>query len=110
MKTSIFTRALSSFSRQLPVSASVDVAKVLEHQPEPGAQLAVPRARTAEVLATRDHGRGDLLRAQGGPVAVPGCEEVRHPVPDVRALCQSGPQHAWPQRRWRSRYVNSFLI
>lgn len=83
------------------------MAEVLEHQPEPGAQPAVPRARAAEVLAAGDHGRGYLLRAQGRPVAVSSCEKVRHPVPNVRALCQSGSQHAWPQRRWRSRYVQS---
>lgn len=71
---------------------------MLEHEPEHGAQLASARARPAEVLAAGDHGRSDLLGAEGRPVAVASGEEVRHPVPDVRAVREPGPQHAGPQR------------
>lgn len=81
------------------------MAEVLEHQPEPGAQPALPRARPAQVLEAGDHGRGHLLRAERGPVAFAGRQEVRHPVPDVRALREPRPQHARPERRWGSRYV-----
>lgn len=82
---------LYSYSRQLSVPAAVDVAKVLEHQPKPGAQPAVQRARSAQVVETRDHGRGHTVRAQGGPVVVPGRAQVRHTVPNVRAIRQSCP-------------------
>ena len=44
---------------------------MLEHQPEPGAQPALSRARPAQVLATRDHGRGDLQRPEGRAVPEP---------------------------------------
>lgn len=74
------------------------MAEVLEHQPEPGAQPALPRARAAQVVAARDHGRGHLLGAEGGALAVTGCQEIRHPIPDVRALRQPRPQHARPKR------------
>lgn len=94
---------LCSCSRQLPVPAAVDVAKVLEHQPEPGAQPAVQRARSAQVVEARDHGRGHTVRAQGGPVAVPGRAQVRHTVPDVRAVRQPRPQPARPFRGRRRR-------
>lgn len=47
-------------SRQLSVSAPVDVAEVLEHQPESGAQSSLSRAGTPEVLATGNDGRGDF--------------------------------------------------
>lgn len=87
-------------SRQLPVPAAVHVAEVLEHQPEPGAQLAVQRTRPAEVVETRDHGRGHTVRAQGRPVAVPGGPKVRHTVSDVRAVRQ---QSAQPTRAFRRR-------
>lgn len=75
-------------SRQLPVPAAVHVAKVLEHQPKPGAQPAVQRARSAQVVETRNDGRGHSVRAQGGPFAVAGRPQVRHTVSDVRALRQ----------------------
>jgi len=52
-------------SRQLPVPAAVYVAEVLEYQPEPGAQPALPGTRTPQVLATGDHGGGDLQRPKG---------------------------------------------
>lgn len=55
-------------SRQLPVPAAVDVAKVLEHQSEPGAQPSLPRKGTTQVLETRNHGGGDLQRTQGRTV------------------------------------------
>lgn len=101
MKVSIFP-ILSS--RQLPVSVAVHVAEVLEHEPVAGAQPAVPRARPAQVVAPGDHGRGHLLRAEGGTQPVAGRAQVRHPVPDLRAVRQPRAQHAGPQRRRRSRY------
>jgi len=41
------------------------VAKMLEHQPEPGAQSALSGTRTPQVLAAGNHGRGDLQRPKG---------------------------------------------
>jgi hypothetical protein len=88
-------------SRQLPVPAAEHVAEVLEHEPVAGAQPSVPRARTSQVVATRDHGRGDPLRPQGGAESLPGRQEIRHPLPDVRAVRQQSAQHAGAlRRRW----------
>jgi len=90
------------YSRQLPVPVAVHVAKVLEHQPESRAQPAVQRARSAQVVETRDDGRGHTVRAQGGPVAVAGRPQVRHTVSDVRAVRQPSAQLARSlRRRWR---------
>lgn len=70
------------------------MAEVLEHEPEPGAQPALPGARPPQVLEAGDDGRGDILRPEGGAVALPGRQEVRHTLSDVRALRQQGAQHA----------------
>lgn len=43
-------------SRQLPVPAAIDVAEVLEHESEPGAQPALQGAWPPQVLASGDHG------------------------------------------------------
>lgn len=90
-------------SRQLPVSAAVHVAKVLEHQPEPRAQSPVPGTRPAQVVETRDHGRGHTVRAQGGPVAVPSRPQIRHTLSDVRFVRQPSTQPARAFRRRRRR-------
>lgn len=82
------------FSRQLPVSITVDVAEVLEHQPVVGAQSAIPRTWTTEVLEARNHGRGHLLRSQGGFVPLSSCSQVRHTLSDVCSLRQQGAQYA----------------
>lgn len=82
------------------------MAEVLEHEPVAGAQPAVPRARPAQVLAARDHGRGYPVRAEGGTVAVAGCSQVRHPLPHLRAVRQPRPQHAGSLRRRRHRSVS----
>lgn len=73
------------------------MAEVLEHKSKPGAQSAIPRARAAQVLAAGDHGRGNLLGPEGGPVVVAGRAKVRHSLPDLRAVRQPRPQHAWPE-------------
>lgn len=69
------------------------MAEVLE-QPEPDPPSALSRARPAKVLAPGNDGRSDLQRAEGGPVAVAGGPQVRHPLPDVRAVREPGAQHA----------------
>jgi len=79
------------------------VAKMLEHQPKPGAQLAVQRTWPAQVMETRDHGRSHTIRAQGGPFAIPSSPQVRHTLSDVCAVCQSSAQPAWSFRRRRCR-------
>lgn len=96
--TGVFYRCFNS--RQLPVPTAVHVAKVLEHQPEPRAQPTVQRARSAQVVETRDDGRGHTVRAQRGLVAVTGRSEVRHTISNVRAVRQSGTQLARSLRRW----------
>lgn len=62
------------FSRQLPVPVAIHVAKVLEHQSEPGAQSSLQGAWTAKVLEARDHGRGDLQCTQGRLVPQSSCQ------------------------------------
>lgn len=47
------------------------MAEVLEHQPEPGAQPALPGTWTPQVLAAGDHGGSDLQRAEGGTLPQP---------------------------------------
>lgn len=76
------------------------MAKVLEHQPEPGAQPPVQGTRPAQIVETGDDGRGHTVGAQGGPVPVPGGPQVRHTVSDVRAVRQPGAQ---PARAFRGR-------
>ena len=74
--------------RSLLLSESVTeyVAEMLE--PErisvPGPPL--PRAWSNEVLEVGDHGRGHLVSAAGGTLPVPGGQEARHPIPDLRPL------------------------
>lgn len=60
----LFFHGGRKLNRQLPVSAAIDVAEMLEHQSEPGAQSALSRTRSAQVLATRNHGGGDLQRVE----------------------------------------------
>lgn len=60
----LFFHGGRKLNRQLPVSAAIDVAEMLEHQSEPGAQSALSRTRPAQVLATRNHGGGDLQRVE----------------------------------------------
>lgn len=73
------------------------MAEVLEHA-DPGPQPEIPRAWAPQVLATGDHGRSHLLRAEGGTVLVPGCSKIRYTVPDIRAVRQQSPQYARPKR------------
>jgi len=47
------------------------VAEVLEHQPESGAQSALPGTWTPQVLAARDYGGGDLQRTEGRTLPQP---------------------------------------
>lgn len=74
------------------------MAEVLEHQPVAGAQPAVPRARAPQVLAPGDHGRSHLLRPEGGTLPLPGCEEIRHTVPNICALREPSTQYARTKR------------
>lgn len=99
--TVVFYRCFNS--RQLPIPTAVHVAKVLEHQPEPRAQPSIQRARSSQVVETRDDGRGYTVRAQRGLVAVTGRPEVRHTISDIRAVRQPGAQLARSLRRWWSR-------
>lgn len=47
------------------------MAEVLEYQPEPGAQPALPGTWTPQVLAAGDHGGSDLQRAEGRALPQP---------------------------------------
>lgn len=80
------------------------MAEVLEHA-DFGAQLKIPRARTTQILAARDHGRSHLLRAEGRTIPIAGSPKIRYSVPDIRPVRQPSPQHAGPQRGRRRRYV-----
>lgn len=89
-------------SWKLSISASVDVAEVLE-QPEPGAAHAVQRAWPVEIVATGNHGRGYFQRFEGRPFAFAGGQEVRHPLPNVCSVRKPSSQHARPvngRRNW----------
>ena len=42
-----------------------------------------------------------MVGAARGPEPESGCEEARHPLPDLRPLRQPRPQHARAQRQGR---------
>lgn len=70
------------------------MAKVLVDEPKPCAQLEVSRAGPAQVLAPGDHGRGDLLSAKGGALALTGRQKIRHTLSNLRAVREQSTQHA----------------
>lgn len=69
-----FSFAGDCSSRQLSVSATVALAKVLEHELGTGPQSALPGTRAIEIMATGNDGRSDLQRSQGRPVSQSSCQ------------------------------------
>lgn len=79
---------------------------MLEHQPEPGAQPALPGTWTPQVLAAGDHGGGDLQRAEGGTLPQPS-GKVRFPAAVQRIF---SPARLFSNNILTRRAINSIQI